>query len=140
MPVQVANLSANINRLQLDNQQVPNEGTKALALPLLDFTQANSFALDLLTTTQTGQISMVQNMFIDMSTSDQPMQVTINGSQQVIVAKGRTQGYYCVLCPTPIKLLFSCPGGPGLDPTTGRSGIRVWLINVPIPGVVWPTL
>lgn len=124
----------------LDNQQIPHEGGKALALPILDFSQANQFFMDAELLGQLGFMSMVQTIFIDMSTSDISLQVTFNGSQQVIVAKGRTQGYYTCMAPNPVKLTFLCPGGPGLDPTTGRVGIRIWLLNVPIAGLVWATL
>ena len=75
---------------------------------------------------------MIQTMYIDMSASDVPMIVNINGSRQNITAKGRTQGYYCVLAPNPVKLTFTCAGGP--------LGVVVYFINVPIPGVVWPTI
>jgi hypothetical protein len=138
-----ANLNIDARSTQnvaLDNQQIPREGGKALALPILDFSQANQFYMDAELLGQLGFMSMVQTAYIDMSTSDVPMQVTINGSQQVIVAKGRTQGYYPVMAPNPVKLTFSCPGGPGLDVTTNRIGIRVFLINVPIAGLVWATL
>lgn len=141
MPVQTAIVNpVNLNKLALDNQMIPNEGTKSIAVPPMDFSVANVYTLDLEIPLQTGQISMVQCLFIDMSTSDQAMQIFVNGSNQVIVAKGRTQGYYAVLAPNPVKLAFSCPGGPGLDPTTGRFGISVQLVNVPIPGAIWPTL
>jgi hypothetical protein len=124
--------------LALDNQQIPSEGTKAIPM-LLDFTLANQFTLDLTNIQQRGFLSMVQSLYIDNSTSDIPLQIFINGSQMVVVAKGRTQGWYTVMCPNPVKFAFSCPGGPGFDVTTGRYGIRVYFCNVPIPGVVWPT-
>jgi hypothetical protein len=124
----------------LKNQEAPKDGGKALELPLMDFSQANQFSIDFMQFQDLGFITMVQTMWIDMSTSDAPMQVTINGSQQIIVAKGRTQGYYNVMAPNPVKFVFSCPGGPGLDVTTGRIGVRVHVLNVPIAGVTWPTV
>lgn len=141
MPAALLNIDArSTQNVALDNQQIPKEGGKALALPILDFSNADQFFMDAELLGQLGFMSMVQTMFVDMSTSDIPMQITFNGSQQVIVCKGRTQGYYNVMAPSPVKALFSCPGGPGLDPTTGRSGIRVWFLNVPIAGLVWPSL
>ena len=141
MPASNLNIDSRATQnVALDNQQIPKEGGKALAIPILDFSQANQFFMDAELLGSLGFMSMVQTAFIDMSTSDIPMQVTINGSQQIIVAKGRTQGYYPIMAPNPVKLTFSCPGGPGLDPTTGRIGIRVWLVNVPIAGLVWPSL
>lgn len=141
MPATNLNIdSRSTQNVALDNQQIPKEGGKALAIPILDFSQADQYYMDAELLGQLGFMSMVQTMFIDMSTSDVPMQITINGSQQIIVAKGRTQGYYTVMAPNPVKLTFSCPGGPGLDPTTNRIGVRVWLLNVPIAGSVWPSL
>ena len=141
MPAANLNIDARgTHNVALDNQQIPKEGGKALAIPILDFANANQYFMDAELLGSLGFMSMVQTAFIDMSTSDIPMQMTINGSQQIIVAKGRTQGYYPIMAPNPVKLTFSCPGGPGLDPTTGRIGVRVWLVNVPIAGLVWPSL
>lgn len=130
----------NTANLLLKNQTPPTDGGKAMALPVMDFSQANQFSIDAQQFQELGFMSMVQTAWVDMSTSDVPMQITINGSQQVIVAKGRTQGYYNVMAPNPVKMVFSCPGGPGLDVTTGRVGIRVHLLNMPIAGVVWSTV
>jgi hypothetical protein len=124
----------------LKNQEAPKDGGKALQLPLMDFSQANQFSIDMMQFQELGFASMIQTMWIDMSTSDISMQVTINGSQQIIVAKGRTQGYYNVMAPNPVKFVFSCPGGPGLDATTGRVGVRVHCLNLPIAGVTWATV
>lgn len=126
--------------LVLKNQTPPSDGGKALALPILDFSLANQYSIDAQQLQELGFLSMVQTMWIDMSTSDVAMQVTINGSQQIIVAKGRTQGYYAVMAPNPVKMVFSCPGGPGLDVTTGRVGVRVHLLNIPIAGYTYPTV
>jgi hypothetical protein len=141
MPAANLNLDCRATQnLELQNQNIPKDGGKAAALPIMDFSLANQFFLDAELLGSLGFLSMVQTMWIDLSTSDIPMQVTINGSQQVIVAKSRTQGYYNVMAPNPVKMTFSCPGGPGLDPTTNRVGVRVHLLNVPIAGVTWPTL
>lgn len=132
MPADRLNISSqNLANLELDVQYVPQEGPKAIPV-LLDFTQANNYDLDLQLIGQQGRISMVQTLFVDMSASDIAMTVSVNGSLQQIVCKGRTQGYYQVLCPTPVKLSFSCAGGP--------AGVKVYLVNVAIPGAVWPTL
>lgn len=120
-----------IQRLALDNQQIPSEGSKAI-VSLFDFTAANQFSLDLQNLQALGNMSMIQTLFIDMSQSDVPMTIVFNGSGQTIVAKGRTQGYYCVLAPNPVKLTATCAGGP--------LGVVVYFINVPIPGIVWPTI
>jgi hypothetical protein len=132
MPASTLPLNADqLVNLALDNQQIPSEGSKSVAV-LLDFTQSNQFTLDLTNIQQRGFLSMIQTLFIDMSASDVPMNILVNGSRQNLVAKGRTQGYYCVLAPNPVKLTFTCAGGP--------LGVVVYFINVPIPGAVWPTI
>lgn len=120
-----------MQNVALDNQQIPSEGTKAIPA-LMDFTLSDQFVFDLQNIQARGFMSMVQTLFIDMSQSDVPMTLFFNSSGQTIVAKGRTQGYYCVLCPSPVKFTANCKGGP--------LGVVIFLINVPIPGIVWPTV
>src|SRR5574337_710353 len=108
MPATTLPLNAgSLANLAIDNQQIPNEGSKAVPV-LLDFTVSNQYTLDLQNIQSRGFLSMIQTMYIDMSASDVPMIVNINGSQQNITAKGRTQGYYTVMCPNPVKLTFTC--------------------------------
>jgi hypothetical protein len=140
MPVNVLTINADgLANLALDNQQIPSEGSKALSI-LLDFTQANQFTVDLANLQARGFMSMIQTVYVDMSTTDVPMNMIINGSRQALTFKGRTQGFYTVMCPNPVKLTFICPGGPGQDVTTGRYGVTIHFLNVPIPGAVWPTV
>jgi hypothetical protein len=112
------------------NQQVPNEGPKAIPL-LLNFVTVASYSLDLTYIQESGQISMVQTLFIDASTATAALVVTVNGTNQKIVAAAGTQGYYPVLCPNPPKFTFAN--------TSGADVIPVFLINAPISGVVWST-
>jgi hypothetical protein len=112
------------------NQQVPNEGPKAIPL-LLNFVTVASYSLDLTYIQESGQISMVQTLFIDASTATADLVVTVNGTNQKIVAAAGTQGYYPVLCPNPPKFAFVN--------TSGADVIPVFLINAPISGVVWST-
>jgi hypothetical protein len=125
----VANLS-NLQSVQLTrNQLVPDEGPKAIPL-LLDYTGAvTEYDLDLLQTIQQGFISMVQTLYIDLSQSSNDLTVVVNGSNQIVVAKAGTQGYYQVLAPNPAKFAFQSASGGVIIP--------VFLINVPIAGVVW---
>jgi hypothetical protein len=110
------------------NQQVPNEGPKAIPL-LLNFAAAASFDLDLTLTQEQGYISMIQTLFIDMSEASDPLIVTVNGTNQKIMAAIGTQGYYSVLCPNPPRFTFANASGSDVIP--------LFLINAPIPGVVW---
>lgn len=123
--------TSKVSILAIDNQFIPKEGPKAIPL-FLDFTLADSFILDFVMRQQQGFMSMVQTLFIDASGTDKPVVVTIGGTNQIITAKGRTQGYYSALIPNPVKLTVTCIGGP--------IGLQIFLINVPVPGVVWPTI
>ena len=119
----------NLRNLLLENQLIPSEGPKAIPL-LLDFTSTGTYTLSLLLTEQTGFISMVQTIYIDLSNTANSLKVTIKGSGQIIKAAAGTQGYYPVLCPNPVDLQFD-------STTPGDNPIPVFLINVPVAGVTW---
>lgn len=112
------------------NQYIPDEGPKAIPL-LLDFTAADTFTLDMESLQARGFFSMLQAVFIDMKDAVVDLELTISALGQIIHAKKQTQGYYNILVPNPIKLVFT---------SVGNIQIRVFLINVPIPGAVWPTV
>lgn len=76
---------------------------------------------------------MVQTLFIDLTGIANNLLVTIKGSGQQILAKAATAGYYPVLCPNVPEFQFDS------TPTPGQKPIPVFLINVPIAGVVWAT-
>ena len=113
------------------NQLLPEEGPRSIPL-LLDFTVAATWDLDAELLQARGFFSMIQSIFIDASMSGVNVSVTVNGTGQVITAKFRTQGYYSLLVPNPVRLTFSSVGGV--------AGVRIQLLNVPIPGAVWSTI
>lgn len=116
---------------QLNNQTLPDEGPKAIPV-LLNFDAAtDTFELDLSQREQQGWISMIQSFYIDMRDAANPMTILIDGSNQKVTAKPATQGYYSGLVPNPTKLTFLALAGTGI--------VTVYLINVPIAGMVWPT-
>jgi hypothetical protein len=126
----MANYStANLNYQPVNNQEVPDEGPKAIPL-LMDFSAAGEYDVDLTLQQEQGRISMIQTVFIDLSGASNDLTLTLPISGQVIVAKAGTQGYYSVLCPTPPRLNFSMP-------TSGGTLVPVFLINVPMSGVTW---
>lgn len=112
------------------NQMLPEEGPRSIPL-LLDFTAFATYELDAELLQARGFLSMVQSLFVDAS-GGKDIVVTINGTGQVIIAKKDTQGYYSVLVPNPVRMTFTSTGGV--------AGVRIFLINVPVPGVVWPTV
>lgn len=123
--------SGNVAFCMLNNQVIPDEGPKEIPL-VLDFSASNGdpILVDLTLFGQDGRFSMLQSIFMDLSQSPNDVQVTIDISNQRIVAKTKTQGYYSVLAPNPIKLKFESLQG-------GLIAVPVALINVPIPGTVW---
>lgn len=123
----------NSNQLQVSqirNQVVPSEGPKAVPV-LLDFSNTDTWDVDVSQLQQLGFLSMVQSLYVDMALSDNPMVCSVNGIGQKLVFKPGTQGYYTILCPNPVKLEFKS--------TQGGVQIQVFLINTPIAGATWPT-
>jgi hypothetical protein len=115
---------------ELTNQTVPDEGPKAIPL-LLNFANAGEFDLDLQNLQSRAFISMIQTVYVDASAATDDLTIIFNSTNQNVMAKAGTQGYYSVLCPNPPKIRF-------LN-TSGSDVIPVFLINVPVAGVVWNT-
>ena len=121
--------SGNFNFQNVQNQTLPEEGPKSLPL-LLDFTgSVTEYDVDLLQIQDQKKLTSVQTLFIDMTGASGSMTVTIQGTNQVIVAHENTQGYYAVLCPYPTRLAFVS--------TDAAIIVSVQLINIPISGAVW---
>lgn len=132
MPVKSTYLKPdNLNGLAVDSQYIPHEGAKAVPLPILDFSLSDSYTIDLLLYEQAGRLSMVQTLYVDMDGNDVSMVITVLSSGQRITCKGNTQGYYSILAMNPQGFKFTCAGG---------TLARVFLVNSPVPGAVWPTL
>jgi len=120
-----------IQMLPIKNQLIVQGNRGPLAARIvLDFTATQDYDLDLQQMQSTNQFDLCQTIFIDNADGGAALTITINGSGQRIVAKAGTQGYYNVLCPNPIKLHFNSAGG---------AICNVFLIDVAIPGAVWPT-
>jgi hypothetical protein len=116
----------------ISNASVPDEGPKAVPI-LLDFSGAISeYDLDLTNFIQRKFITMVQTIFIDLSNSAaDDLIVTVGNSNQIIHASKGTQGYYQILAPNFCSFKFNS--------TANTTQIPIFLINVPIAGVVWTT-
>ena len=116
------------------NQVIPDEGPKAVPI-ILDFSgTVIEYDLNLLFQQQSTLISMVQTIFIDMTGASHDLKVVVgqNVLNQTIYAKAKTAGYYQVLCPNPPQMQFIA--------TALGDIVKLFLINVPIPGVVWATV
>ena len=121
-----------LGNLQVGNQHIPAEGPRAIPLNM-DFTNATgqpSYPIDLSVVQYQTRMSMVQTVYVDLSGTDSPLDIKVEGTNQVIRAKGRTQGYYSVLAPAPTRLTIT---------SLANAVIPVSLINVPIAGTVWAT-
>jgi len=114
------------------NQAIPDEGPKVIPL-FLDFSTIDTWDLDLQMVQALAKFAMIQTLFIDMDQQANPLSVIFNGSGQKIVAKINTQGYYNVLAPSPCKLSFVSTVGSNIV-------VPVYVLNVAIPGSVWPTV
>jgi uncharacterized ubiquitin-like protein YukD len=133
MPTQVGNINPKqLSVLGIDNPYLPPEGNKSIPL-LLDFVNFNQQQLDLLLTQQFGFISMLQTIYIDAKDTDASITVTVNSGQTIRV-KGRTQGFYPLLCQSQgAKMTFL------FDGTGANALVPVQLLNSPVPGVQWVT-
>ena len=127
----MANLDQTSLQFQpVNNQEVPQEGPKAIPIKL-DFSKATEYDLDLQNLQERGFIAMVQSIYVDASAATAATIVAFNSTNQNITAKAATQGYYSVLCPNPPKMKFIN--------TSGSDQVVVFLLNVPVAGVVWAT-
>lgn len=118
--------------LQVANQDNPTEGPRAVPLNL-DFTNATgqpTHLVDLSVQQMQTRMSMVQTVFVDLSGTDSPLTIQCQGTNQTIVVKGRTQGYYNVLAISPTRLQFT---------SAANAFVQAVLLNVPIAGAVWAT-
>lgn len=127
-PIQLTQQGVQIT--PINNQlMVGKKGPLAVRL-IMDFTQTNEYDLDLQNTQATAQFDLCQTIYVDNSAGGAPLSVVFPDNGQTIVVKAGTQGYYNVMCPNPIRIQFLCSGG---------QIITVFLINIAIPGAVWPT-
>lgn len=115
--------------IPLRNWPLPKEPAKSIPL-LLDFVANAEYTVDLEMYQLQTKISAIRSLYIDMSGSVSDLLVTMGQTNQTIIAKAGTQGYYSILASTVSRFLFQCPGGP--------NNLRVFLISVPMCCVTWP--
>lgn len=123
--------AAGLNFQDAPNNTVPQEGPKGIPI-LLDFTGAvTEYDLDMTIPQQQNRISMVQTVYIDASASTAGMTIVVQGTNQRVTVKGKTQGYYPVAVPNEPKFQFLGTANDALIP--------IILFNVPIAGINWVT-
>lgn len=97
----------------------------------LNFAAQALQSLDIQYAQQSGQLPILQTIFIDNSQSDVELILSFPSSLQQITAKGRTQGYYPVVLPVGChQILMNQPAG---------GQVVIELLTVAVQGVVWPT-
>lgn len=122
---------ANLPVTRLPGHGEPCEGRRAL-LVQLNFTNDGTLTLDLTNLQQQGVVSQIKAMYIDQAGAPNSLKVSFDNSQQTIVAKANTQGFYSVLSPNPTKITF---GGAQGTPTL----INVFLLNYDKVDAQWAT-
>jgi hypothetical protein len=125
----------NVNQGQIQfiasrNQLLMGKKGPLVARVTMDFNASPTYHLDMQQVQSTNQFDFCQTIFVDNSAGGAPISITIGTSGQVIIAKAGTQGYYNVVCPNPIVMDFASSGG---------QLAQILLINVAIPGAVWPS-
>ena len=126
----------NINQKQVQVVASQNQliaGAKGpLAVRLyLDFAAQSQYVFDAQNMQGTNQFDLCQTLYVDNADGGAAVNITIPSSGQRITVKSGQQGYYNVICPNPIKIVFDCAGG---------SPVTAYLINVAIPGSTWSAI
>lgn len=112
----------------------PAEGPRAVVVAL-DFSQFENFLIDAEnifgSANPTQVFSTAQSIFIDASGTDNQVTVTVGKTGQVIVAKGRTQGYYPLVAPNIFNVIVSC--------SDIAAKFTICITNYFVPPCSWPT-
>jgi hypothetical protein len=115
--------------------KMPKEGPRCIPLTQLDFTAQAGYSMDLTQVQRQDRLTIVQTIFVDNSGNPGAVTITFGGTGQVIVANPNTQGYYPVMCTSPITLTVSMQGAPSPGLPTS---VPIYLINIPIEAAQWP--
>src|SRR5690242_19068535 len=109
------------------NGNFPKECPKAIPLPF-DFTASNSYSIDLTNVQQRAVIGYIQTIYIDNSINTAALTVIFGTSAQVITCPPKSQGYFPVLAPNPVKFIVTSNGG---------ISALVYLVNAPVQPFLW---
>ena len=120
-----------IQMIPTQNQLLVSGKGPLCARLTMDFTQTSEYILDLQNVQALHQFDLCQTIFVDNSSGGAPITISIPSSGQKVVVKNGDQGYYNVICPNPIKMIFDCAGG---------QIVTVFLLNIAIPGASWSAI
>lgn len=101
---------------------MPAEGPKCVPVTL-DFSAADTYNLDYSNMARRGFMQSLQTVWVDNSLNGDPVSIIIPASQQTVKIPANTQGYYCLICPNPIKISFT---------SAGAAVVTVLLLNFPV--------
>jgi len=124
---------ANALDVPVSNSAIPvDEGPMCIPF-LLDFTATSDIVVDLSQLIDQNRFRGLQSIYLNLNGFASSLTVNVRTTNQTIVAKANTQGYYAVLAPA--------KGSTVLEFTTaGAAVIPVHFVNVPIDPAVWPTV
>lgn len=109
------------------NATIPTEGPKAIP-QTLDFTTVNTIIVDFTSAMSQGRITAIQTLWMDNSQNEQPVQITIEGTQQIVTFPAGAQGTIPIIAANRPKFICVSNGAVALQ--------TVWL-NVPMPAALW---
>jgi hypothetical protein len=122
--------NGNLRIVIVQNQMLPKEGPQVIPSGFIDLTQNGGlYTLDLSNEQWLNKISGIQTLFIDNSTSGVSVAIKDQNTGHEIVADPHTQGFYAFMSSKPTNLQINGPGGP--------TNFQFFMINTPIPPVVW---
>ena len=110
------------------NGLFPKEGPKALAVNC-DFSTDTEFDIDLQSAADEAKLQSVQTVYVDNRLNAADMVLTISISNQTILAKANTQGYYPVLAPPGAKYKATMAAGTAIT--------QLQFLNFVMAGIVW---
>lgn len=126
---------SSIRATSVMNGFAPLELPKALYIPL-DFTNGPNgsdgaeIEIDLEQFEQEAHLTMIQNVFIDLTKAGCDFILTASLSQHSLTLKDTKQAYLPFLVPTKSKITANVSA-----PATGI--IKIQLLNMPVPSLVW---
>jgi hypothetical protein len=112
----------------------PQEGPVGVSC-ILNFSQYATFVINGVSlfgaANPLSAFSGCQSIYVDTSMTDSPVIISVAGSQQTLVIKGRTQGYYPLIAPNIFNLTATCAD------TVNAVNVQIILMNFFVPPAQW---
>lgn len=115
---------------QVFNGLIPPEGPKVVPLSA-DFSAAASYTINFLLTQSQQFMSQIVSVFVDNSTNDQEVSITVGVINQVLKIPAHSQAYLPLFAPKNTVLTVA---------STGAHVVGFFFVNVPLPAAVWGSL